>query len=81
MEILIAALMLKAVKKLDGNGNPRFTFLVQPILDAGYDLAELRQSVKKQGARFVQNGSKISVQSYNLRHDLTEILTKASAAV
>lgn len=75
MMTLIETLKNNAKKNHDVNGNAVYKIPVQIILDHGYSLGELRKEAKQLGIRFVQNESKIRIQSANLNATLTDLLT------
>jgi hypothetical protein len=79
MKNLVENLLSTAVKKHDKNGNPVYRIPVQPILDASYNLKGLKGSIKACGGRFIQNGSKFTLQSFNLRADLEQLLRNTEA--
>ena len=75
MKNLVNKLIEGAKKKLSVCGNPIYHIDVQTILDSGFPLVDLRKNTKEQGGRLIQKDSKISVQSYNLRETIEDLLS------
>jgi len=60
----------------DRNGNPIYTIHNAEILPfkTGKDFKETVKLLNKYGYRKVKNQNKLSIKSYNIRHDLTQLV-------
>lgn len=75
---VVSQMITRSTKKTSNKGKTTHKVQIDPLINEGFELSDIRKAAKKMGFKLVDTDTKLSIESNELSASLNTLLTTLS---